>query len=564
MVVRIDPATGDVASSLRIGDPALAVAVAGGVPWVGTGVGYASRHRGGTLRLLSSGWFGSIDPALSYPYAPPVVTEATYDTLVTFQRTGGSAGLQLVPDLALAIPAPQAGGTQYTFVLRPGLRYSNGVPVRPQDFRYALERVFELNPTARSFFTGLLGAEACDSGSPCDLSHAITVDAHARTVTFHLAAPDGDFLYKLAFAFTAPVPASVPARDVGANPVPATGPYMIMRIIPGREADFGRNPYFRQWSAAAQPDGYPDRIVWRFGLTPTQEAAAIEAGRADWMLDPPPNVAGLIARYGSRVHVNPQPGISYVAFNVTVPPFNDLKVRQAVSLAADRNQAVSALGGPGAAQPACQLLPPGVPGYRPYCPFTVDPSRGGAWLGPDLAQARRLVAASHTQGMHVVVWAHQWDGWLGPYAVRVLRELGYRASLRVAPATAFLDNVNDTRHRVQASVGTWIVDYPSASDVFKLFFQCSAFRPADPADTRSGSFFCHPNIDRQMNQADQLQTSNPQASAKVWAKVDREVTDLAPFVPFVSLRSADFTSARVGDYQYNPIWGILLDQLWVR
>ena len=48
----------------------------------------------------------------------------------------------------------------------------------------------------------------------------------------------------------------------------------------------------------------------------------------------------------------------------------------------------------------------------------------------------------------------------------------------------------------------------------------------------------------------------------MWAKVDREVTDLAPFVPFVSLRSADFISARVGDYQYNPIWGIMLDQLW--
>ena len=564
MVVRIDPATGDVASSLRIGDPALAVAVAGGVPWVGTGVGYASRHRGGTLHLLSAGWFGSLDPALSYPNVTPWLTEATYDTLVTFQRTGGSGGLQLVPDLALAIPAPQAGGTEYTFVLRPGLRYSNGRSVRPQDFRYALERVFELNPTARSFFTGLLGADTCHSGSPCDLSHAITVDAHARTVTFHLTAPDGDFLYKLAFAFTAPVPAGVPARDVGANPVPATGPYMITRIIPGREADFGRNPYFRQWSAAAQPDGYPDRIVWRFGLTPAREAAAVEAGRADWMIDPPPNVASLIARYGSQVHVNPLPGISYLAFNVTVPPFNDLKVRQAVSLAADRNQAVSALGGPGAAQPTCQILPPGIPGYRPYCPFTVDPTTGGAWIGPDLARARQLVAASHTRGMHVVVWAHQFDGPLGPYAVAVLRELGYRAFLRVASATTFLRDVNDSRRRVQASVGSWTADYPSASDFFDLFFQCSAFRPADPADTRSGVFFCHPGIDRQMNQADQLQASDPQAAAKIWASVDREITYLAPFVPFVSLRFPDFTSARVGDYQYNPIWGILIDQLRVR
>jgi YVTN family beta-propeller protein len=564
-VVRISPATGRVASSLRVGDPALAVAVDGGAAWVGTGVGYASRHRGGTLRLLSSDWFGPIDPALVYPTVPPFFTDAIYDTLVTFQRTGGSGGAQLVPDLALALPAPQAGGTQYTFVLRPGLRYSNGAPVRPQDFRYALERVFELNATARSFFAGLLGADTCRSGSPCDLSRGITVDDHARTVTFHLAAPDGDFLDKLTIPFTAPVPASVPARDMGTTPVPATGPYMITRDIPGREIDLARNPYFRQWSAAADPAGFPDRIMWRFGLTISQEAAAIEAGRADWMADPPPHVAGLVARYDGQVHINPLPGISYAAFNVTVPPFNDLKVRQAVSLAANRNKLVQALGGPSAAQPTCQILPAIVPGYRPYCPFTVDPTASGAWAGPDLAKARRLVAASRTRGMRVVVWAHQSDGPLGPYLVSVLRELGYRASLRVAASeAAFERNVNDTRRRVQASVGSWIVDYPSASDFFDQFFRCSAFRPAHPADTRSAVFFCHPGIDRQMNRADQLQISDPQAAAKVWATVDEEITRLAPWVPFVSLDFADFTSARVGNYQDNPMWGILLDQLWVR
>ncbi len=563
-VVRIDTATGHVASSLRVGNRPLAAATVGGVPWIGTGAGYASRHRGGTLRLLSSAPFATIDPGLGYPTVPPNFFEATYDTLVTFQRVGGSRGLQLVPDLALAIPAPQAGGTEYTFVLRPGLRYSNGALVRPQDFRYALERVFELSPEERSFFTGLLGAGACHGGSLCDLSRGITVNDHARTVTFHLVAPDGNFLDKLAFAFAAPVPASVPARDVGTSPVPATGPYMITRYVPGREIDLARNPEFRQWSAAAQPAGFPDRIVWRFGLTPAQEIAAIETDRADWMADPPPAYQNLAARYYRQVHVNPQPGIAYAAFNVTVPPFNDLRVRQAVSLAADRNKAVSALGGPGAALPYCQIIPPGIPGYRPSCPFTVNPGASGAWIGPDLARARHLVAASHTAGMRVVVWAHQFDGPLGHYFVGVLRELGYRASLRTASDVAFARNVHDTRRRVQASVAEWIADYPSASDFFDLFFRCSSFRPADPADTRSGDFFCHSGIDLQMSRADLLQTSNPQAAANVWAKVDREVTYLAPWVPFVSLRFVDFISTRVGNYQYNPAFFILLDQLWVR
>jgi peptide/nickel transport system substrate-binding protein len=563
-VVRIDPSVGRVVSSLRVGQPAVAAAVVKGVPWVGTGAGYSGRHVGGTIRVLSSAWPGTLDPATYYFALPGQFGGATYDTLVTFQQVGGSGGLQLVPDLALATPAPQAGGTEYTFAVRPGLRYSNGIPIRPQDFRYALERVFELNPYERSFFTGLLGAGACRSGLPCDLSRAITVDDHAQTVTFHLTAPDGDFLYKLAFPFTAPIPASIPAHATGTRPVPGTGPYMITRVIPGREIDFARNPYFRVWSAAAQPAGYPDQIVWMFGLTPAQEVAAIAAGRADWMVDPPPNVASLVARSDRQVHVNPVPGIAYAAFNVTVPPFNDLRVRQAVSLAADRNAAVAALGGPDAAQPACHIIPPGLPGYQPYCPYTVDPSVGGTWAGPDLARARHLVAASHTQGMRVVVWAHQWDGPLGPYVVQLLRDLGYRASLRVASVAAFAGNVNDTRRRAQASVGAWVADYPSASDFFDQFFRCSSFRPADPADTRSGSFFCYPAIDSLMNRADQLQADNPQAAAQVWAQVDREITDLAPWVPFASLRFVDYTSTRAGDYQYNPARGILLDQLWVR
>ena len=63
--------------------------------------------------------------------------------------------------------------------------------------------------------------------------------------------------------------------------------------------------------------------------------------------------------------------------------------------------------------------------------------------------------------------------------------------------------------------------------------------------------------------ADRLQMTDPAGAARLWTKVDREITDLAPWVPFVSLRFADFMSARVGNYGYNPAWGILLDQLWV-
>jgi YVTN family beta-propeller protein len=563
MVVRIDPVTSRVASSVHVVGRPSAVALVGSSAWVGVRASNGGSHRGGTLRLLSSTPF-DIDPATGYPSAPAAFFEASYDTLVTFQRVSGNAGLQLVPDLALTIPMPQAGGAAYTFLLRPELRYSNGTVVEPADFRYGFERTFELNPYVRSFFGGLLGADRCASGSRCDLSRGISVNDRTRTVTFNLVAPDPDFLYKVAFSQVPPIPRSVPRHDVATEPVPATGPYMISDVTPGREVTFVRNPVFHEWSAAAQPEGFPDRIVWTFGGPVKGEIAAIEAGRADWMADTVPDVASLSARFDRQVHVNPLPSIAYAAFNVTAPPFDDPRVRRAVSLAADRRRVTSLLGGPDAAQPTCQIIPRGVPGYRSYCPFTVDPGSDGTWVGPDLNRAHRLVAASRTHGMRVVVWAHEWDGSLGRYLVELLRELGYRASLHIADDDAFARNVNDSRRGVQATVGAWFADYPSASDFFDVFFRCSSFRLADPADTRSGSFFCHPHIDRQMDRADRLWITDPAGAARLWTKVDREITDLAPWVPFVALRLADFTSARVGNYQYNPAWGMLLDQLWVQ
>ncbi len=103
----------------------------------------------------------------------------------------------------------------------------------------------------------------------------------AGTVIFRLTAPDPDFLDKLAFGFTAPVPSGIPDRDVGRDPVPATGPYMITSYVPGRHVVFGRNPHFREWSAAPQPAGSLDRIEWTFGSPISRETAEIESGRAD-------------------------------------------------------------------------------------------------------------------------------------------------------------------------------------------------------------------------------------------------------------------------------------------
>ena len=296
-LTKIDATSDSVTTSIPMGGSPVALASVGKGLWVATRPPANSSPKGGVLRVVQSVPAPSIDPALAYPAMPFQFFEGTYDTLVTSQRVGGTGGLQLVPDLALTVPAPTDGGTVYTFVLRPGVRYSNGQLVRPEDFRYGIERVLELNSSAAPFLTGIIGAAACRPGRPCDLSRGITVSDSADAVTFHLTAPDTQFLDTLTAWPTAPVPPDVPDHDVGINPVPSTGPYEIGLYRPGREVEFVRNPHFHEWSSAAEPTGSPDRIVWTFGAPISKEISEIETGQADWTADSVPGVAGLLARF---------------------------------------------------------------------------------------------------------------------------------------------------------------------------------------------------------------------------------------------------------------------------
>ena len=183
------------------------------------------------------------------------------------------------------------------------------------------------------------------------------------------------------------VPAGTPDHDIGTHPLPATGPYEIASDTP-RQVTLVRNPYFHEWSHAAQPDGYPDQIVWRIGASVEAAVTAVERGGADYTLDPPPadRLGEVQTRFASQLHVNPNDVTVVMGLNTRVAPFTDLRVRRALNYAVDRAKIASLLGQD--SQPSCQMLPPYIPGYRPYCPYTLDPSPAGVWHAPDLAKAR--------------------------------------------------------------------------------------------------------------------------------------------------------------------------------
>jgi len=403
----------------------------------------------------------------------------------------------------------------------------------------------------------------------CDLSSGVTIDDAAWTVTFHLSAPDPAFLYQLALPFGAAVPSGTRAIGPGTSALPATGPYLIASYTPGRQVLLVRNPRFRPWSAIAQPAGFPARITIRFGLPAAQEAAAAAAGRADIMLDSPP--AGVLASLGRRVpqqmHTYALSETEAMFLNTRLAPFNRARVRRALDLAVNRARLVQLAGGPELAQPTCQILPPAFPGYYPYCTATINPGPAGLWHGAALPQARALIAASGTSGTLVTVSTVADDPFklaAGRYFTRLLDTLGYRARLRTYPDDhAYYRRAGLRSARSQLGFFGWAADFPAGSAFFEPLFSCAAYQPGRPFNMNLAGF-CDQQIDRQVATATTLQTTNAAAANRAWQHIDYEIMQHTPWIPLVNPLGIDLVSARVGNYQRIPEFGVPLDQLWIQ
>jgi peptide/nickel transport system substrate-binding protein len=391
--------------------------------------------------------------------------------------------------------------------------------VRASDIRLGIERVLLRGTAPATYYTGIRGARRCVAKrARCDLSSGVEVDNAAGTITFRLTAPDPDFLDKLALPSAVAVPSSLGFAKL-ARPLPATGPYQVARLRPPTIIDFVRNPHFR--AVDGRPDGYPDTIILNDGTEPRRAIRAVEQGRADYIggdyglpANVLPSVNAIATRYAGQLHTTLRASTVYAFLNTRIAPFDNVDARRAVNYAVDRNAFVALRGGERFAQPTCQTLPSNFPGYRPYCPYTANAGAGKPWSAPDLAHARRLVARSHTRGMHVTVVAE--PSFLPSEArllKQVLERLGYRTSLRSPSKNGdYFGYVANSHHRAQIGTLAWGADYPEASGFLQVLFSCAAFVPGDPNQTND-SEFCDPHADRLMRRAQHLPAGDPGADA---------------------------------------------------
>ncbi|HEX4259532.1 MAG TPA: ABC transporter substrate-binding protein [Acetobacteraceae bacterium] len=528
----------------------------------------AAAHTGGTLKLVSVASEGTIDPQINYTSMYWQVFFVTYDGLVGFEKTSGPDSNTIVADLATEIPKPQDAGKTYVFTLRRGIKFSNGKTVTPDDVVASFRRLFKVsNPNAGTWYNVIVGADAClKTPATCTLSGGVVADDKANTVTFHLTAPDAEFMDKLAVPFGTILPADTAAKDLGTTPAPTTGPYMISQYDPNRIMKLVRNPYFKQWSAQAQPAGYVDEIDFNYGLSDEAAVTAVENGQADWMFNQPPTdrLGELGTKYAKQIYIRPLFAFYYAAMNANLAPFNNLKVRQAVNFATDRRATVNLYGGPRLAQPTCQILPPGFPGYEPYCPWTKNP--GKTWTAPDLAKAKALMQQSGVAPgtkVTLIVIDRAADRAIGGYLQSMLNSLGFAASLKAISPNIQFTYIQNTKNQVQISLTDWYQDYPAPSDFLNVLFSCANFHPgSDSSINISG--FCDKGIDAHMQKALSTAVADPEAALGMWAKIDQQVTDQAPVAPLFAPKHLDFVSTRLGNYTWSDQFHMIFSKVWVQ
>ena len=500
--------------------------------------GDSTPHKGGTLTVLNSDPQSDFDPARLYTSGGGNVPSLVFRTLTTRNRESGAEGTKVVPDLATDTGRPNKDATVWTYTLKKGLKYEDGTAITSADIKYGIERSFapELSGGAPYLRDWLVGA--ADYQGPYKdkkgLSAIETPDA--RTIVFHLNKPEGEFPYLATQTQFAPVPK---AKDTGTkyeeHPV-SSGPYKVVRNEnDGETLLLERNTY---WSAAtdAERKAYPDRIAVKSGLDSSvinqrlsaSQGADAAAVTTDTNLGPAElaKVTGdkeLAARVGTG-HFG---YTNYIAFNPTVKPFDNAKVRQAISYAVDRSSVVNAAGGSALAEAATTFLPDQKSfGYEPYDLFPAG-ATGNA------AKAKELLKeAGYPNGLTVTLTHDNAQNFkTSPEIATAIQDALKKAGITVKLQGLEDNNYSDTIHDVKKEPGfflsAWGADWPSGGPFLAPIFDGRQI-VKDGANFNSG-LLNDKSVNAEIDAINKL--TDLDAAAKRWGALDKKIGEQALTVP---------------------------------
>ncbi len=523
---------------------ALAIALTVGVSACGS-----SSKKGGTVTLLMGTAPDSLDPGLGALTQSTEATWLAYTGLVTYAHSSGEAGTKLIPGVAESLPAVTDGGKTYTFKLRKGLVYSNGVPFKASDVAYGIQRSVKLGWGNKGMLTeNIVGGEAFDKGKASSIS-GIKADDATGVVTIRLVAPYGPFLNVLAFPAAAPVPSGTPLKPLSNEPPPGIGPYEIRAVVPNRSFTLALNPQWAKHPIPGIPSGDANVAVKIVANNQT-EAEQVLSGAADvfdYNDSIPPALLPQVQSSG-RFAKEPTVSNEFFFLNVKAKPFDSKLVREAVNYALDR-RALQRLDS-GMLEPACFFLPTGMPGHPTgACPYG-DPS--GA---PDVAKAKELISQSGDAGASVTVWggARSPHKEFVDYYASVLNEIGLKASVKIVADAQYYSTVGNLANKAQTGWLSFSQDFPYPSDFYALLDAKSIL----PQENHNLSQVNDPHIQSELAALRSVPSSQLEGVLGRWRALDEYVASNAYVAVFGYDEVPKFTSSKVdfGAVVFHPVWG---------
>ncbi len=510
--------------------------------------GDSSGKEGGTLKGTYASFPDYLDPGLSYTQEGLTAMYDTYIPLLTYARANGAAGGKVVPGLAESMPEISNGGKTYTMNLRKGLKYSDGTPVRASDFTHAVERTIVLNSLGSPFYVAaIVGAEKFQKTKSGGISGIKTNDKTGKIV-IDLNAPRGTFVNELGLMLVAPVPGDTPMKNTTSDPPPATGPYEIVSSDPNKAWSYERNPEWAKNNAKLMPDlpsGHVDRIEIKVVSNQATQVSEIEQGTSDWMqsLVPADRYAEVKSKYeGTQFRVEPTNSTYYFWMNTTKPPFDDVKVRQAVNYAVSGAAMERIYAGQLKANQ--QILPPGMPGYKKLDLYPYN-----------MAKAKKMIAEANPSDRQITVWTdtESPNKEAGEYYDDVLQRIGFDTTLKIINADDYFTVVgNRSTPDLDTGWSNWFQDYPHPNDFFQPLLSGESIQPTGNPNNAEIDV---PALNAKITRLS-AEEFGPKQEAE-YAELDREYMELAPWAPYGNLAVSTFVSSAINleDVIFNPTFG---------
>lgn len=511
-------------------------------------------HKGGTLNIFSEAPDIDFDPGQSQGLAITSLS-LVHRRLTTWDIQPGKEG-KVVADLATDTGEVSKDGKSWTYTLKDGLKYEDGTPITSADIKYGIERSFSTELSGGlSYHKGLLegGDEYKGPFTGKELDSIETPDA--KTIIFHLNTTFGDWPWIASMPAFSPVPK---AKDnpgkYGLDPI-ASGPYKVESNKSGAEAVLVRNDNWDEKTDPVRTAG-PDSVVFKLGqdASVTAQALISDSGDAKNGFSASFVPASQLAQVQSdpsaksRLVTSGPGALAYLAMNTTHTGLDNIKVRQAINYAVDKNTYRIAAGGEIAGDFASTLITPGIPGRVDYDLYKSEPSG-------DVARAKSLLEESGVK-LGTLKLLTQNDATSVAKAESILESLGrvgITVKIKSVDANTYSADATDAKGDYDLTLGSWQPDFPSANGNIQPLFDSSQIGGGNYNISR----YSNKDVDALIKKA--TETIDPVQAQKIWAEADQRIMEDAPIVPLLDtrnsfLRGSNVENFVIGDFPTYPVY----------